>query len=154
MQIIFIAIASMPCSSLFSVRSHRLVRCGKFVHQIFRLDPAMRTEGDRREKWSADRRGLRPGAFRLFSGTRGARSFVATLLSCSAGCMLLNPDVDLVGFESAQLFVPRQWRLSFAFLSAYFFTLFALLRGYVRRDLRPKSYGDISVRLIAVAILA
>jgi hypothetical protein len=70
--------------------------------------------------------------------------------------VLLNPDVVLVHNEDeiAELFKPRQTAPAFAFLGAYFFTLFALLRGYVRRDLRPKSYSDISVRIVTVVILA
>ena len=70
--------------------------------------------------------------------------------------VLLNPDVVLVKNEDeiAELFEPRQTAPAFAFLGAYFFSLFALLRGYVRRDLRPKSYSDISVRIVTVVILA
>src|SRR5262245_66663776 len=76
--------------------------------------------------------------------------------------VLLNPDVGLIQASNevtaeakiAELFKPRQTAPAFAFLGAYFFTLFALLRGYVRRDLRPKSYSDISVRIVTVVILA
>jgi hypothetical protein len=163
MQIIFIAIASMlPALLYFQFDRDRLSTLReKFVHQIFRLDSAMRTEGAIAAKYGRLIDEVygpeRSGRFRRLTRGRRAPIFVATLLIMLGWLyVLLNPDVGLVGTESgtAQLFVPRQTAVAFAFLGAYFFTLFALLRGYVRRDLRPKSYSDISVRLIAVAILA
>ena len=98
----------------------------------------------------------RPGQSRLQPGRR-TPIFVATVLIMLGWLLvLLNPDVGIVDSEDtiAELFEPRQTAPAFAFLGAYFFTLFALLRGYVRRDLRPKSYSDISVRIVAVVILA
>jgi hypothetical protein len=41
-----------------------------------------------------------------------------------------------------------------AFLGAYFFGTYLLLRGYFQGDLRPKIYNQISARLITVVVLA
>jgi hypothetical protein len=41
-----------------------------------------------------------------------------------------------------------------AFLGAYFFGLYLLLRSYFRGDLRPKLYNQITARLITVVVLA
>jgi hypothetical protein len=163
MQIIFIAIASMlPALLYFQFDRDRMSTLRqKFVHQIFRLDPAMRTEGAIAAKYGQLIDEIygpeRSGRYRRLMRVRRAPIFVATVLIMLGWLyVLLNPDIGLVSSEdgAAQLFVPRQTAVSFAFLGAYFFTLFALLRGYVRRDLRPKSYSDISVRFIGVAILA
>jgi hypothetical protein len=163
MQLAFISIASLlPSLLYFQFDRDRLSTLReKFVHQIFRLDPTMRTQGAITAKYgrlideiygpeqSARHRKLLPG--------RRAPIFVATLLIVLGWLyVLLNPEVGLTPSEGTigELFVPRRSAVAFAFLGAYVFTLFALLRGYVRRDLRPKSYTDISVRILAVVILA
>ena len=50
-----------------------------------------------------------------------------------------RPDLTLVGY---------------AFLGAYVFTLFHVLRGYQRRDLHPKTYNTVVVRILAAYVLA
>ena len=139
----------------------------KFVQQIFRLDDRLTTKGAIYAKYGAlideiygpERR----GRFRKLPPGRRAPIFVATVLIMLGWLLvLLNPDVGLIQASAgataedriADVFAPRQTAPAFAFLGAYFFTLFALLRGYVRRDLRPKSYSDISVRIVTVVILA
>ena len=163
MQLAFIAIASvLPGLLYFQFDRDRLSTLReKFVHQIFRLDPQMRTRGSIDAKYGSLINEMygpeRSGRFRRLTRGRRAPIFVATMLIVLGWLyVLLKPDVGLVLDEAqaAELFVPRQTAVAFAFLGAYFFTLFALLRGYVRRDLRPKSFSDISVRIIAVAVLA
>ena len=41
-----------------------------------------------------------------------------------------------------------------AFLGAYFFGTYLILRSYFRGDLRPKIYSQITARLITVVVLA
>jgi hypothetical protein len=41
-----------------------------------------------------------------------------------------------------------------AFLGAYFFAVYLILRGYFRGDLRPKAYNQITARLVTVVVLA
>lgn len=53
-----------------------------------------------------------------------------------------------------RLLAPTPSAATFAFLGAYFFALNAVLRGYVRGDLRPKTYAEIAVRIVGVVILA
>jgi hypothetical protein len=69
---------------------------------------------------------------------------------------LLNPEVGTITDqgELVSLFQPHRSAVTFAFLGAYIFAVGALLRGYVRRDLRPKSYSDITVRIVTVVALA
>ena len=163
MQLTLISIASLlPALLYYQFDRDRLSTLRqKFVHQIFRLDAKMTTRGAIDAKYGQLIDEIygpeRTGRFRTLVPGRRAPILVATLLIMLGWLLvLLNPDVGLVTDEAAiaELFEPRQTAPAFAFLGAYFFTLFALLRGYVRRDLRPKSYSDISVRIITVVILA
>ena len=49
---------------------------------------------------------------------------------------------------------PRLSAVSFAFLGAYFYGINVVLRGYVRRDLRAKTYSTLTVRILVVVVLA
>jgi hypothetical protein len=163
MQLVLISIASLlPALLYYQFDRDRLSTLRqKFVHQIFRLDASMTTRGAIDAKYGQLIDEIygpeRTGRFRKLLPGRRAPILVATLLIMLGWLLvMLNPDVGLITSESeiAELFQPRHTAPAFAFLGAYFFTAFALLRGYVRRDLRPKSYSDISVRIITVVILA
>lgn len=163
MQLVLISIAALlPALLYYQFDRDRLSTLReRFERQIFRLDPKMKTTRDIGATYGRQ-------IDEIYGPERSARSsklppgrrapiFVATVLIMLGWLLvLLNPDVHLVDNEEeiAELFAPRLTAPAFAFLGAYFFTLFALLRGYVRRDLRPKSYSDISVRIVAVVILA
>jgi hypothetical protein len=169
MQLVLIAIAAMlPALLYYQFDRDRLSTLReKFVQQIFRLDPTLTTKRAINARYGAlideiygPERSVR---YRKLPPGRRAPIFVATVLMMLGWLLvLLNPDVGLIQASNgvtaeakiAELFEPRPTAPAFAFLGAYFFTLFALLRGYVRRDLRPKSYSDISVRIVTVVILA
>ncbi len=53
-----------------------------------------------------------------------------------------------------QLLVPTPSAATMAFLGAYFFAVYLILRGYFRGDLRPKVYNQITARLVTVVVLA
>ena len=53
-----------------------------------------------------------------------------------------------------QLLVPTPSAATMAFLGAYFFAVYLILRGYFRGDLRPKIYNQITARLVTVVVLA
>jgi hypothetical protein len=53
-----------------------------------------------------------------------------------------------------QLLVPTPSAATMAFLGAYFFAVYLVLRGYFRGDLRPKVYNQITARLVTVVVLA
>jgi hypothetical protein len=163
MQLVLIAVvALLPALLFYQFDRDRLTTLReRFEHQIFRLDPEVKTVRDIDAKYGQQMDEIygieRPGRSSRLQPGRVAPIFVATVLIMLGWLLvLLNPDVEIVTSEEqiAELFDPRQTAPAFAFLGAYFFTLFALLRGYVRRDLRPKSYSDISVRIVTVVILA
>ncbi len=163
MQLVLISVASLlPALMFYQFDRDRMSTLReKFEQQIFRLDRTMKTSLDIDAKYGRQIDEIygreRPGRSSRLQPGRRTPIFVATVLIMLGWLLvLLNPDVGLVDNEDtiAELFEPRQTAPAFAFLGAYFFALFALLRGYVRRDLRPKSYSDISVRIVAVVILA
>jgi hypothetical protein len=53
-----------------------------------------------------------------------------------------------------QLLVSDPSAATMAFLGAYFFAVYLILRGYFRGDLRPKLYNQITARLVTVVVLA
>jgi hypothetical protein len=74
---------------------------------------------------------------------------------------LLNLDVITVTTLSADavpkvtsLFDAEGHVLAFGFLGAYFFTVNTVLRSYVRGDLQPKAYSQITGRILVVAVLS
>jgi hypothetical protein len=68
---------------------------------------------------------------------------------------LLHGDVRIISENGiASLFEPRLSAVSFAFLGAYFYGINSILRGYVRKDLRPKTYSTLTVRIFVVVVLA
>jgi hypothetical protein len=163
MQLVLISVASLlPALLYYQFDRDRLSTLReRFQHQIFRLDPEMKTTRDIDAKYGRQIDEIygpeRSGRSSKLPPGRRAPIFVATVLIMLGWLLvLLNPDVGVVDNEEeiAALFDPRHTAPAFAFLGAYFFTLFALLRGYVRRDLRPKSYSDISVRIVTVVVLA
>jgi len=60
---------------------------------------------------------------------------------------------ELAPLPFFQLLNPRPSPAAMAFLGAYFFALYVVLRGYLRGDLRPKIYNQITVRLVTVVII-
>jgi hypothetical protein len=57
-------------------------------------------------------------------------------------------------FPVSAFFAPHLSIVGYAFLGSYVFTLFQVLRSYQRRDLHPKSYNTIVVRILSAYALA
>lgn len=163
LQLLFIAAASMlPGLLYFQFDRERLGTIWeKFTRHVFRLDDRVTTEAALIARYGflmeevfgrarPDRRGrLLPDKL--------SPIVVATLVFVLGWLLtLLNPQVGAISDQAdlVSLFQPHQSAVTFAFLGAYVYALGALLRGYVRRDLRPKSYTDITVRIVTVVALA
>jgi len=61
---------------------------------------------------------------------------------------------DSVHLSFFQLLDPTPSAATMAFLGAYFFAVFLVLRGYFQGDLRPKLYNQITARLVTVVVVA
>jgi hypothetical protein len=161
LQCLFIAIAALLPALLYFLfdRQCLITLRSKFEHCIFRLDPNMHTLTDVRAKYGrqADEvygdENARHGRMPLNVGSHFP-ILTATLL-ISMGWLMTFAPVGATKCEGLlTLFVPQRGVLTFGFLGAYFFAITDVLRRYVRRDLKPKAYSAICVRILVVVILA
>ncbi|WP_250035275.1 hypothetical protein [Paractinoplanes maris] len=163
MQLTFIAIATLlPALMYFQFDAERLgILRDRWIQNVFRLDPALATTEDVYAKYGKqldEAYGeVDDGKGRL---TRGRRSpiILATLVLAFGWLLILLKAGDPIKGDPALSFVtlldPQQSTVSFAFLGAYFFALQLVWQGYVRADLRPKTYTTIAVRVLVVVIVA
>jgi hypothetical protein len=130
----------------------------KFVRHVFRLDPAVRTRADVDVKYGQllDEAYGRRAEERLLPGARspillatGVMTLGWTLALLDTNAARLGPGTDLTA-----LLTPKPTASIYAFLGAYFFSLNHVMRGYVRGDLRPKTYAHVAARTVGVVILA
>lgn len=164
MQLTFISVvALMPALMYFQFDAERLSTLRqRWIHNVFRLDPTVFTVSDVKAKYDRqleEAYGLDGGRGRL---TRGRRSpIIVTTLILAFGWLLIMlraGDQIQVGPGDSLSFLallsPDQSMVAFAFLGAYFFALHLVWQGFVRSDLRPKTYTTIAVRVLVVVILA
>jgi hypothetical protein len=136
----------------------------RWLHAIFRLDPGLETVADVDAKygrrveeyygaWLGE--GVEPPRRRA----RARSPLVISTLLIGTGWILVlldgrppTPDGGLAGAEP--LFTPVITPMTAAFLGAYFLAVQVSLRGYVRGDLRPKTYNVITVRILLAVISA
>jgi hypothetical protein len=160
MQLTFIAAATLlPALMYFQFDAERLATLrDRWIQNVFRLDPTVSTMYDVTAKYGRyidEAYGCpEDGRGRL---TRGRRSpIILTTLFLAFGWLLilrLGP-IDGSGLSFVGLLAPDPSLVAFAFLGAYFFGLNLVWRGFVRADLRPKTYTTIAVRIMAVVIVA
>jgi hypothetical protein len=159
MQLIFVGIASLTPALLFFVfdREHLRTLRRRFMRQILRFDPSVSTRRQVLAKYSEamdeayglDVRG------KILPGRRSPLLLATSLIALGWTYTLLHGDVQLISERGiASLFEPRVSAVSFAFLGAYFYGLNVVLRGYVRKDLRAKTYSTLAVRIVVVVVLA
>jgi hypothetical protein len=81
---------------------------------------------------------------------------IATLLIAIGWIVVLLSDAHRGGGSPSfgELFRPSPTPMTLAFLGAYFLSVQVTLRGYVRGDLKPKTYNVITVRILMAVILA
>lgn len=138
----------------------------RFLLDAFRLDHRFRTVNDIRARYGArmrdvfgadgDSRG-ESGPSRTSSLRYNAPILISTM-SISLVVVLVyafyEGDSD-VGFTVPLLnFLPYPYVVTFALLGAYFYGLNTAIRGYVRGDLQPKTYSQITGRIMKVFVLS
>ena len=174
-QWVLVSVAALvPAAMYFQFDRQRLASLQqRWVQEVFRLDPTVRTVRDIEARYGSQIEtafgelgpdsGLRLG--------RGRRSpvIVATILLVVGWFLLIATTQvpDLVAGDRGQLVWPGDGTFpvssffrpdlslpGYAFLGAYVFTLFHVVRGYHRRDLHPKTYNTIVVRILAAYALS
>jgi hypothetical protein len=164
LQLILIIIVSIvPALMYFQFDREKLsTLVDRWLHAIFRLDPSLGTVADVDAKY-----GRRVEEFygaRLATGVGEPRKrlhdrspvIIATLLIAIGWIVVLLNDAHRSrGLPSFQeLFRPSPTPMTMGFLGAYFLSVQVTLRGYVRGDLKPKTYNVITVRILMAVILA
>ena len=169
LQVVFLGLATcFPALMYFQFdRQHLDTLRDRFLLALFRLDLTIDTAHDwdaRYGKQISETIGkLRRGSLTSLFRSRRSPVVVATLV-IAVGWLLafLNLDaVDdsgtsdvLVGGSLIKLFEPERGVVAFGFLGAYFFGVNAVLRSYLRGDLRPKAYNQITARILIVVVLS
>ena len=179
-QWILVSVAALaPAAMYFQFDRQRLAAVQRrWVQEVFRLDPTVRTVRDIEAKYGSQIEAsfgdLAPDSgLRLRSGRRSP-VIVATILLVVGWFLVISttkvPPLELnVGprgaeyvwsqsagevFPVSTFFRPSLSLVGYAFLGAYVFTLFHVIRGYHRRDLHPKTYNTIVVRILAAYAIA
>jgi hypothetical protein len=161
LQLLFIAVVALLPGLLYFLfdRARLATLRERFTRQVFRLDRTLQTQADVMAKYGTiveETYGPPASAkTRLQPGTQWPILLATIVLAFGWVLVLLNPSVEVVeSLDLRALFRPAQTAPAYAFLGAYVFSLTAVVRGFVRGDLRPKTYGYIAVRFIVVIILA
>ena len=143
MQLVLIAILSLLPALLYYQfdRDRPSTLREKFVQQIFRLDSRLKTKGAIYAKYGPTIDEIygaeRAGRYRKLLAGPARADLRRDRADHDRVVVLLNPDVGVMRSggsitaeeKIAQLFEPRHTAPAFAFLGAYFFTLFALFEG-------------------------
>jgi hypothetical protein len=176
-QWVLVSIAALaPAAMYFQFDRQRLESVQRrWVHEVFRLDPTVRTVRDIEAKYGSQIESsfgrLGPDSSLRLGGGRRSPVIVATILlvigwfliisttqvpglveetTATSGTELAWPSS---GFPVSAFFRPELSLVGYAFLGAYVFTLFHVLRGYQRRDLHPRTYNTVVVRILAAYAL-
>jgi hypothetical protein len=180
LQWMFIAVASLLPALLFFLfdRVKLVTLRQRFEREMLRFDPSVERLSDVRARYgpgmdevfgpvpqhpgavtTALSAGEKPkaGSRRMLPDRRGPVVMATVVITLGWILALMNPDIE-APLPSVQdtvlLFEPQRSPVVFAFLGAYVFTLNAVLRSYVRSDLRPKSYTHFTIRIIVAVVFA
>jgi hypothetical protein len=139
----------------------------RFLLALFRLDRRLKTAADWQAKYGrqvGEAFGTHPshGASRVLRAHR-APVVVATAV-IAFGWVLAFLNLDAVSIDGQgeiladgsllSLYEPERGVVAFGFLGAYFFGVNTVLRSYLRGDLRPKAYSQITARVLIVVVLS
>jgi hypothetical protein len=148
----------------------------RWVHHAFRLDPTLHTLSDVDAKYGRRVEEFYGASFdsgvateKKRTTTRSPLYIVTLLLALGWIVVLVNTPADVSVRNGSlvsdaapaqdlsliqQFIQPAFTPMTCAFLGAYFFAAQMALLGYVRGDLRPKTYNVVTVRILVAVILA
>lgn len=166
LQLVLVVLVSLvPALMFFQFDREKLsTLVDRWLHVIFRLDPSVLTIADIDAKYGRRVEELL-GASLSVSGAlpvkrlRDRSPVVLSTLLIALGwiiVMLSVPDFGTSGRVATvpEMFQPLLTPMTMAFLGAYFLAVQVALRGFVRGDLKPKTYNVITVRILMAVVLA
>jgi hypothetical protein len=166
LQVMFLGIAATFPAMLYFLFDGQQVETlrTRFLLAVFRLDRSIDTMQDWKARYGrqvTEAYGKpRAGRARLLGGRRSPVVLASEVLTI--GWVLAFLNLDAVRMENDQvlaggsllgLFEPERGVVAFGFLGAYFFGVNTVLRSYLRGDLRPKAYSQITSRVLIVVVL-
>ena len=165
------AAALVPAAMYFQFDRQRLASVQRrWIREVFRLDPTVRTVRDIEAKYDSQIESsfgdLGPDSSLRIRGGRRSPVVVATVLLVVGWFLVISttqvPELvpDVTGqlawsssppnvFPVASFFRLDLTLVGYAFLGSYVFTLYHVIRGYQRRDLHPKTYNTVVVRILS-----
>jgi hypothetical protein len=140
-------------------RERMLTLRHRVTRHIFRLDAGVRTRKEIDAKygqWLDEAFGRRRSEARFLPGTRWPILIATAVLTLGWAIALLDTKPTTVVDQGSltALITPTPTAPTFAFLGAYFFALNNVMRGFVRGDLRPKTYAQVATRIVGSVVLA
>ena len=163
--VLVILISLVPALMYFQFDREKLTTLvDRWLHVIFRLDPTLRTIADvdakygrRVEEFLGASLGL--GVDTTRQRLRDRSPVVLSTLLIAIGWIVVVLSVPDNGPDGApatvpEMFHPKLTPVTMAFLGAYFLSVQVALRGFVRGDLKPKTYNVITVRILMAVVLA
>jgi hypothetical protein len=161
--VLLILMSVLPALMFFQFDREKLTTMvDRWMHAIFRLDPSLNTVSDVDAKYG--RRveeffgaALGTGVLAPRRRLRNHSPVLITTVLIAIGwiVVLVNSGRSLPDNATFQdFFEPPASPMMLAFLGAYFLCIQVALRGYVRGDLKPKTYNILTVRILMAVILA
>ncbi|MEM7156619.1 MAG: hypothetical protein AAF799_27475 [Myxococcota bacterium] len=156
-QLIFVSIAAVLPAMLYYLFDRQQVGTLResFFRNVIELEPKILTIEDAKSAYGgmvAEVYGSEADADPHVRFTASSRLpiLIATLALTSGWLLVLPP---LARPEADLLLLPTPTPVSFGFLGAYFFSIGMIVRRYTRSDLKPKTYGHVTVRLLLTVVL-
>jgi hypothetical protein len=159
-ELSIVGAASLPVLLYFVFDREKLMTLRqKFIRQVFRLDPGIVSVDDVEARYGnvlSETYGANHDDNRFLPGARSPILLASAVITLGWTIALLDTNLASAkaGVTLTELIAPAPTATTFAFLGAYFFTLNHVIRGYVRGDLRPKTYAQVAARTVGVIVLA
>ncbi len=159
LQVVFVIIAALLPALLYFLFDRQKVTTVRktFYRQIVMLDPSLYSSQEAEEKYGhlinevyGDKS---VGYYLVNVGLPIALSSVLIAIGWLMILLPITPDPNMSLSSIFKMFEPHVTPISFGFLGAYFFTLNMVFKRYVRSDLTPKAYSQITVRILITTIL-
>jgi hypothetical protein len=162
LQLVFISTLTLLPALLFFLfdRQHLGTLRQDFIRHIIRFDRDVKSKRDVVAKYGprmAEAYGTDGTASRFVPASQSPLLLATLVIGLGWTLTLLHAESNAQPSTSTgliTLFEPHRSAVTFGFIGAYFFALNAVFRGYVRKDLLPKTYTHITVRILLTIMLA
>lgn len=156
-QLVFVSVAAVLPALLYYLFDRQQLGTLRqsFYRNVIELEPKILTIEDAKSAYG----GMVAEVYGSEADTEGHGRFLASsrlpiiiaTIVLTSGWLLVLPPLDHPELRS--LLSPTPSAVSYGFLGAYFFSIGMIVRRYTRSDLKPKTYGHVTVRLLLTVVL-